>query len=163
MGETHILIKFLWMYFHGTGNLARLCQNFEISGGFDGFKPPPQTPLPPQYATVFEHPSLSHCQSMWWPYTELSTNRSCSAYWVSVPSCDPQDPFSSSLLNGSCHISFCKKNNTLLMLENQMLYLDEFCAPVVCNSIFWIRFDTILVWISNYLSWCVTIDVWWQR
>jgi hypothetical protein len=28
--ETRILIRLLWMYFHGTGNLAQVCQNFRI-------------------------------------------------------------------------------------------------------------------------------------
>jgi hypothetical protein len=37
--------------FHGTGNSARLCQNFGISGGLN-------TPTPPRYAT--EH-SRFHC------------------------------------------------------------------------------------------------------
>jgi hypothetical protein len=32
MGETRILIRFLGCIFHGTGNSARLCQNFGIRG-----------------------------------------------------------------------------------------------------------------------------------
>jgi hypothetical protein len=42
MGETRILIGFLGCVFHGTGNSARLCQNFGIIlGGFEPPKPPP--------------------------------------------------------------------------------------------------------------------------
>jgi hypothetical protein len=42
MSETCILIRLLRMYFHRTGNLAQLCQNFGISGwgGGGGFNPP---------------------------------------------------------------------------------------------------------------------------
>jgi hypothetical protein len=42
MGETRILIRFLRSIFHGTGNSARLCQNFGIIsvGGFEPPKPP---------------------------------------------------------------------------------------------------------------------------
>jgi hypothetical protein len=39
MGATRILIRFLRSIFHGTGNSARICQNFGIiSGG--GLNPP---------------------------------------------------------------------------------------------------------------------------
>jgi hypothetical protein len=41
LGETRILIRLLKSIFHGTGNSARLCQNFGIiSGGFEPPKPP---------------------------------------------------------------------------------------------------------------------------
>jgi hypothetical protein len=40
MGETRILIRFLGCIFHGTGNSARLCQNFEIISGGGGFNLP---------------------------------------------------------------------------------------------------------------------------
>jgi hypothetical protein len=43
MGETRILIRFLGCIFHGTGNSARLCQNFRIISG--GGVWTPQTPL----------------------------------------------------------------------------------------------------------------------
>jgi hypothetical protein len=33
VGETRILIRFLRCIFHGTGNSARLCQNFGIISG----------------------------------------------------------------------------------------------------------------------------------
>jgi hypothetical protein len=38
VGETCIIITFLRCIFHGTGNSARLCQNFGINSG--GFEPP---------------------------------------------------------------------------------------------------------------------------
>jgi hypothetical protein len=40
MGETRILIRFLRSIFHGTGNSARLCQNFGIISGGGGVEPP---------------------------------------------------------------------------------------------------------------------------
>jgi hypothetical protein len=36
MGDTRILIRFLGCIFHGTGNSARLCQNFGIISGGGG-------------------------------------------------------------------------------------------------------------------------------
>jgi hypothetical protein len=47
MSETRILIRLLRI-FHGTGNSARLCQNFGIWGGFEPQPPSPTlgTPLP---------------------------------------------------------------------------------------------------------------------
>jgi hypothetical protein len=45
IGETRILIRFLGCIFHGTGNSARLCQNFGIiSGGGGGGLYPPNPP-----------------------------------------------------------------------------------------------------------------------
>jgi hypothetical protein len=41
MGETHILIRFLGCIFHGTGNSARLSQNFGIISGGGGVLIPP--------------------------------------------------------------------------------------------------------------------------
>jgi hypothetical protein len=53
MGETRILIRCLRCIFHGTGNSARLCQNFGIiSGGGGGFNPPIH---PPGYASVLKY------------------------------------------------------------------------------------------------------------
>jgi hypothetical protein len=50
MGETRILIRFLGFIFHGTGNSARLCQNFGIiSGG--GLSPSKHPPPPSGYAS----------------------------------------------------------------------------------------------------------------
>jgi hypothetical protein len=39
MDETRILIRFLGCIFHGTGNSARLCQNFGIISGGGGLNP----------------------------------------------------------------------------------------------------------------------------
>jgi hypothetical protein len=40
MSETSILIRLLWIIFHGIGNSAQLCQNFGISGGLNPSNPP---------------------------------------------------------------------------------------------------------------------------
>jgi hypothetical protein len=45
MGETRILIRFLRSILHGTGNSARLCQNFGIISGGVWTPQTPQTPL----------------------------------------------------------------------------------------------------------------------
>jgi hypothetical protein len=58
MGETCNLIRFLRCIFHGTGNSARLCQNFGIISGGGGLN----TPNPPSgYASV--HSYLTHPSS----------------------------------------------------------------------------------------------------
>jgi hypothetical protein len=57
VGETCIIIiSFLRCTFHGTGNSARLCQNFGIiSGGFEPPKPPPLgTPVTPINRSIFQ-------------------------------------------------------------------------------------------------------------
>jgi hypothetical protein len=43
VGKTCILIRFLGCIFHGTGNSARLCQNFGLISGGGGFEPPNTT------------------------------------------------------------------------------------------------------------------------
>jgi hypothetical protein len=53
MGEPRILIRFLGCIFHGTGNSARLCQNFGIISGVGGLNPQPPPLGKPVKSTLF--------------------------------------------------------------------------------------------------------------